>query len=47
VNGHFSKLYLLDTNKGPNQPLSTLAVFAQGTFNDFDSAPDGSQLFIN
>jgi hypothetical protein len=47
VNGHFSKLYLLDTNKGPNQPLSALAIVAQGTFNDFDSSPDGSQLFIN
>ena len=47
VNGHFSKLYLLDTSKGPNQPFSTLAIVAQGTFNDFDSTPDGSQLFIN
>ncbi|MGH2494667.1 MAG: TolB family protein [Ktedonobacteraceae bacterium] len=47
LNGHFLKLYLLDTNKGANQPLNILAIVAQGTFNDFDSAPDGSQLFIN
>lgn len=44
--GLFSKLYLLDTRKGANQPFSTLAIVAQGAFNEFDSAPDGPLLFL-
>lgn len=45
VNGLFTTIYLLDTSKGAGQPLSSLTVVAHGSFTDFDSTPEGTQLF--
>jgi len=40
-------IYILDTSKGPNQPLSNLMTVFHGNFSDFDSSYNGSQLFIS
>ena len=40
-------IYILDTSKGPNQPLSNLMTVFHGNFSGFDSSYNGSQLFIS
>lgn len=42
-------LYILDTNKGPNQHMSDLTTVFHGppTIGDFDSSYNGAQLFID
>ena len=42
-----SKIYILDTTKGANQPISSLPALVNQTFGDFDSSNDGAHLYVD
>lgn len=47
VDSPHDTLYILNTNNGANQSLSSLPALVHKTFGDFDSSVDGHQLYVD